>query len=166
MISERWLRKRYLKDKAPVAAIDQAARVHPATIYRALDRYDIPRRGEPGARTHHLDPEWVAEQRSNGLTWHRIGALARADRSSVVWHAAQHGLYDLADDSRRYRRAVRAAEKYRRGHSIASIATTFGINKRHVTIWLRALGVPIRRPGRQPAASIGRRATTRTGRTS
>lgn len=161
MINERWLRKRYLKDKAPVVAIAEAAGVHPSTVYRALDRYEIPRRGKPGTRTPRLNPKRVAEQRSDGLTWHRIGALAGADRSSVVWHAAQHGLYDLADDPRRYRRAVRAAEKYRRGQSIASIAATVGVNKRHVTIWLRALGVQIRRPGRPPATNARRAATAR-----
>lgn len=124
----------------------------PSAIYRAFDRHDIPRRGRPGARGRAaLDPDWLAARCGENLSWHQIAAIARVERSTVVWFAARCGLYDLPDgDHARYRQAVRAADQYRKGSSLAAIASTLHVTRRHVTIWLRGprRGHP---PARPPA---------------
>jgi transposase-like protein len=146
-----WLRGRYLTDQAPVSAIAAEAGVNPATVYAALRRHDIPLRGKPGARAvRHLDRDWLSARIAEGAT---PGAIARdtgMDRSSVLWQLAQYGLLDLTGDGR-YASAVNAAERYRKGQSLAAISAALGVDRRQVSLWLLALGVQIRPPGRRTA---------------
>lgn len=149
-VDPAWLRQRYLVDRAPVADIADEAGVDLSTIHNTRRAANIPRRGKAEARTVvALDRNWLAARRSEGMSWHAIAREAGIDRSSVVWQAAGYGLYDLTEDPVRYRRAVSAAAKYRRGWSLARIATAVGADRRQVTLWLRALGVEIRPAGRR-----------------
>lgn len=149
MIDQAWLRTRYEHDRAPVAAIAAEAGVDPSTIHRALRGAGIAPRGKAGARAvRTLDREWLVARRGEGATWAAIARDVGMDHSSVLWQAAGYGLYDLGDgDQEGYRRAVLAAEKYRRGQSLEQVAAAMGVDRRTVTRWLRALGVEIRRPG-------------------
>lgn len=149
MIDLTWLRDRYERDRAPVVHIAAEAGVDVSTIHRTLRAAGIAKRGKATARAiRTLDREWLAARRSEGVAWHAIAREAGMDRSSVLWQAAGYGLYDLRDgDQVVYRRAVNAAEKYRRGWSLADVAAAMGTDRRTVTRWLKALGVQIRKPG-------------------
>lgn len=162
-IDPTWLRRRYLDDLADVASIAAEACVNASTIHRALRAAQIPPRGKVGARAvASLDRDWLVQRRGEGASWDAIAREVNVDHTSVLWQAAGYGLYDLeSEDPVRYRKAVRAAAKYRRGQSLAQVATAVGVDRRQVTLWLRALGVEIRTPGRRPQAEQGGRAPRR-----
>jgi transposase-like protein len=148
------LRRRYLVERARVADIAREAGVNIATVYNARRAAGIPARGKAdGHLAALLDPEWLRDRRGEGLSWYAIAAQAGMDRTSVLWQAAGCGLYEL--DAVRYQRAVRAAKMYRRGHTLADIAAAVGVDRRQVTLDLRALNVEIRRRGRQGAKGAG-----------
>lgn len=149
-IDPEWLLRRYVDDQATVETIAaEAGGVALSTVHRALRAAGIPPRGKPGARmVRTLDRDWLVARRSEGMAWDAIAKDVGIDRSSVLWQAAGFGLYDLPDhDKEIHRRATRAAAKYRRGQSLATVAAAMGVDRRTVTRWLRALGVEIRPPG-------------------
>lgn len=144
-IDSVWLRSRYLDDQAPISVIAAEAGVTVSSIHRAINAAGIPRRGKPGSAARVvLDRDWLATRHAEGLSWGAIATIAGVDRSMVVWQAARYGLADVSDSQRE--RATYAAERYRRGHSLREVAAALGVGRKQVTVWLRGLGVEIRRP--------------------
>jgi hypothetical protein len=146
----QWLRQRYLTERAEVA--DIAAELGLKTVsavYRRLSAAGIDRRGKADARAvQQVDADWLATRRGGGMSWPAIAREAGMDHSSLIWQAAGLGLYVLPDDETR-RRAALAAERYRAGETLRSLAARFGTDRRQVTLWLRVMGVPVRGPGRR-----------------
>ena len=151
-LDPEWLRRRYVDDGAPVADIAAGAGVDLSTVHRALRAAGIPPRGQGARSGAVLDRDWLAGRVAAGATPHAIGVEAGVSRSSVMWALAGYGLLDLGDGRAL---AVRAAELYRSGWSLRRVGEVVGRDRRLVTLYLRALGEPVRRTGRPGAGQGG-----------
>lgn len=106
----------------------------------------------PAKPARELDGDWITQCRASAMTWQAMADEAGVERSAVLWQAAVLGLLEAPEVRTQVRRMRQAARLYRRGESLRAVADTVGVDRRQVTLWLRALGVEIRRPGR-PALS-------------
>ncbi|MGI5247365.1 hypothetical protein [Dactylosporangium sp. CA-139066] len=144
---DRWLRRRYLDELASVGELADEAGVRSVTIYRWLERAGIPLRPRASAA---VTPARLAELYAAAPSLHRLARETALSRSTVLDRLAEHGALAAPTDPR----AQRAAAGYRDGRSLEDIAQEVNASRRKVTLWLRALQVPIRRPGR-PAIPAG-----------
>jgi transposase-like protein len=140
---DRWLRRRYLEESASVVDLAGEAGVRSVTIYRWLERAAIPLRPRASAN---VTPARLAELYAAGPSLHRLARETALSRSTVLDRLAQHGALAVPTDPR----AQRAAASYLDGRSLEEVAQEVNASRRKVTLWLRALQVPIRRPGRPP----------------
>lgn len=140
---DRWLRRRYLDESGSVTELAAEAGVRSVTISRWLERAGIELRPRASAA---MTPARLAELYAAGPSLHRLARETALSRSTVLERLAEHGALDAPTDPR----AQEAATSYRDGRSLEEIARQLKASRRKVTLWLRALQVPIRRPGRPP----------------
>jgi hypothetical protein len=138
---DRWLHHRYVAGHASVVDLAAEAGVRSVTIYRWLERAGIPLRPRASAA---VTPAVLAELYAAVPSVHRLARETALSRSTVLDRLAQHGVLAVPTDPR----AHRAAASYRSGRSLEDVAHEVCASRRKVTLWLRALQVPIRRPGR------------------
>lgn len=151
MIDRDWLERRYTTDRAPIEVIAAEAGSHPASVYRALRRHAIPRRGRLRARwADVLTERELAARLGAGQSAGDVARDVGCSVQTVLTHAVGHGLdHLLTHRSTPPPQADldRARELNAAGHTRAEIAEQLGVSVRTVTRRLAATGVT-GRPGR------------------
>ncbi|TMR10975.1 hypothetical protein ETD86_37300 [Nonomuraea turkmeniaca] len=150
-----WLRRRYLRERAPVETIADDAGCDVSTVYRALTRFGIPHRGSHSSSRPTwgdiLTSEFLQARVEAGWNMSEIardaaaaaGGGGRCSSSTVMWWLAKRGLLSVDDP-----RADRAVAWYRdEDWTLQEIADQLHVTKRRVTIWLMARGVELYGPG-------------------
>lgn len=147
MGGKRWLRRRYLTDRAPVAAIAAEAAVNPSTVHRWLHACEIPLRGQHDRRqwAEVLTAQRLRAAAKRGRTHVDIANETGAPARVVLDHWRRLGLDpDVIGDLEMRRR-------YERGASLAELAEMADCSIRTVGRRIRDAGGTLRPVGRPSA---------------
>lgn len=145
---KRWLRRRYLTERAPVAAIAAEAGVNPSTVHRWLTACEIPRRGQHDRR------RW-----DDVLTDQRLRAAAKRGWTHVDVAYETGAPIRVVQD--RWRRLgldpdaignLDMRRRYEAGETLASLAAASGCSQRTVARRIRDAGGRLRPAGRPQAS--------------